>query len=414
MIGLVPGVYQTTAPAVAPPQLATGVPLFFGYGSPGASSSGASSWSQWSPVVALTAQAAWSALVPWSPDVFLRYAVEGFFRSGGAQCRVVLLDRAWAYDGDATGPDYGNWTTVFDAVLPVLDDADLVCAPSLLLSPITVASAQPIAGGDALGNAQLIQAALVAGCEAKGTLFAILDSLPLAPGTADFVSIENEQLGMLLDAGARRAARSGAIYFPWVQPYGSGAPFVPPSGHVAGVYATADASTGVERPPANFPLEGVADVAFTIADLDQAALDVSVNCLRAFPGRGILVWGARTLAEDTDWRYVSIRRLFITVARWLAISTAWAVFEPNDLRLWLRLTRQINAYLLGLYNRGVLKGSGPQEAFYVRCDANNNTPTAMGGGQVNVELGLAPAIPGEQIIVRLAQSPNGAQVTVES
>ena len=138
---------------------------------------------------------------------------------------------------------------------------------------------------------------------------------------------------------------------------------------------------------------------------------VGINCIRAFPGRGIRIWGARTLSSDPAWRYLNVRRLFNYVEESILEGTQWVVFEPNDLRLWQRVKRTINAFLLRTWRDGALFGATPEEAFYVKCDAETNPPEVIDAGQLVVEIGIAPVKPAEFVIFRIAQFSGGAAVS---
>jgi phage tail sheath protein FI len=175
---------------------------------------------------------------------------------------------------------------------------------------------------------------------------------------------------------------------------------VPPCGHVAGVYARTDEPTGIRKAPANEVLYGVLDLRWHLSDKDQGSFFAAgndevppgaVNCLRAFPGRGIRIWGARTLAKDPSWRYVNVRRLFLTAIRWIEWHMTATAFEPNGPDLWPRIQRELNAYCFELFRRGALKGATTNEAFYVRCDADINPPEMRDNGIVVAEVGLAAA-----------------------
>jgi len=158
----------------------------------------------------------------------------------------------------------------------------------------------------------------------------------------------------------------------------------------------------VHKAPANEELEGVVDLAVHLTDADQAQLNpVGVNALRAFPGRGIRVWGARTLSRNAAWTYVNVRRLFLTATRWIELSLADAVFEPHDTRLWNRITRELTTYFEGLFRAGALRGRTAAEAFFVKCDGETNPPEVRETGRVVTVIGLAPAVPNEFVVVRI-------------
>jgi uncharacterized protein len=179
---------------------------------------------------------------------------------------------------------------------------------------------------------------------------------------------------------------------------------VPPCGHIAGVYARTDRREGVHKAPANELIEGVVDIRVHLSDEEQGVLNqVGVNCLRALPGRGIRIWGARTLSGQAEWRYVNVRRLFITLRRWLENECRDLVFDSNDPQLWKRLRDRLNNYCYTLYQSGALKGETPEEAYYVKCDAETNPATQRAIGQVTTEIGLAAIRPAEFIVVRITQ-----------
>jgi hypothetical protein len=236
-------------------------------------------------------------------------------------------------------------------------------------------------------------------CEKTGDCFALLDSLG---GTG-----VNEVLQQ------RQALRStnGALYYPWVRitegPDSTGG-FVPPCGHVAGVYARSDRQIGVHKAPANEVLKGVVDLEYNVSRTDQEQLNpFGVNCLRAFPGRGIRVWGARTLSGLPAWTYVNVRRLFMTAARWCEQNLANMVFEPHHPRLWARIERALTAYFTDMFSRGALKGTTVREAFYVKCDAETNPAEVRESGRIVAEIGLAPTVPSEFVVVRIIHDATG-------
>lgn len=207
----------------------------------------------------------------------------------------------------------------------------------------------------------------------------------------------------------------GALYYPWIRianPLGNGASIlVPPSGHLAGIYARSDTERGVHKAPANEVIRGVMAVETQITKSEQDILNpVGVNCIRAFPGRGIRVWGARTLSSDASWRYINVRRLFNFVEESIQQGTQWIVFEPNDQALWARIRRDVSAFLTTVWRSGALFGLTPAEAFYVKCDEENNPTATRDLGQVVIEIGLAPVKPAEFVIFRISQWAGGGAV----
>ncbi len=399
VLSKVPGVYLEVVAPEPTTAFTTGLPLFFGYGSSLVNADGSAA--EFSAAFPITRLEDLGTIASLKPDIFLTAAVTGFFDCGGAECRVVLIDPGMAQVTEP-GIDPAQalvdlWSRAIGSVVD-LEQVDLLCAPSLM----NLAASQ-VPSIDAV--IPLVQAQLLAACDTSGTRFAILDSAPELDGPG--VSAQSASLG------TAEGARSGALYYPWLLPDGADG-FVPPCGHVAGVYSRTDQSVGPQQAPANVELAGVIDLAAVLSDGDQAALVSSVNPLRAFPGRGLRVWGARTLdTTDDAWTFVNVRRLFTSVTRWLKLLTAWSVFEPNDLRLWIRLTRQLDAYLLQLFQSGGLKGATAADAYFVQCDGETNPPELRDQGQLVVRVGLAPARPGEFIVIRLVQSKDGTALVAE-
>jgi uncharacterized protein len=158
-------------------------------------------------------------------------------------------------------------------------------------------------------------------------------------------------------------------------------------------------------------IRGAISLELNITKAEHDQLNPSgINCIRAFPGRGIRVWGARTLSSDPAWRYLNVRRLFNYVEESIFEGTQWVVFEPNDQALWQRVKRTINAFLLGLWREGALFGATPDEAFYVKCDAETNPPESIDEGKLVVEVGVAPVKPAEFVIFRIGQWQGGSSV----
>jgi phage tail sheath protein FI len=200
-----------------------------------------------------------------------------------------------------------------------------------------------------------------------------------------------------------------ALYYPWIKiadlssPTG-GSKFVPPSGHVVGIYNRTDGERGVHKAPANEVVLGATDLELNITKGEQGVLNkLGINCIRSFPGRGIRVWGARTLSSDGSWRYINVRRLFNQVGSSLDTGLQWVVFEPNDHNLWAKVRRDINAFLRVIWRSGALFGVAPEDAFYVKCDEELNPHEIRDLGQLIIEVGMAPVKPAEFVILRLSQ-----------
>jgi Bacteriophage tail sheath protein len=237
-------------------------------------------------------------------------------------------------------------------------------------------------------------------------MFLIADAMELDPGVA---------AKQARDLAGEDSATNGAVYWPPLRVIETGGSprLVAPSGAVCGIFARVDRARGIWKAPAGEGAEvlGSEGPAVEVREAEVAALaDARVNAIRAFPGRGIRVWGARTLSSDPGWRYLNVRRLFNYIEESILEGTQWVVFEPNDLDLWQRVKRTLNAFLVRTWRDGALFGATPQEAFYVKCDAETNPPDVIDAGQLVVEVGIAPVKPAEFVIFRLAQYSGGAAV----
>jgi phage tail sheath protein FI len=180
---------------------------------------------------------------------------------------------------------------------------------------------------------------------------------------------------------------------------------------MAGVWARSDGTRGVHKAPANEVVRGAISLELNITKGEQDQLNpVGVNCIRSFPGRGVRVWGARTLSSDPAWRYINVRRLFNYLEESILEGTQWVVFEPNDMDLWERVKRTVNSFLLREWRNGALFGATPNEAFYVKCDAENNPSETIDAGQLIVDIGVAPVKPAEFVVFRIAQFSGGTSL----
>ena len=211
---------------------------------------------------------------------------------------------------------------------------------------------------------------------------------------------------------ARLDSSRGALYHPWLlvdDP--SAAPGQPPgpvpvapSGAVAGICARVDRTRGVHQAPANEPVLGIVGLAAQVSKAEQEQLNpAGVNAIRSFPGRGILVWGARTMSSDPEWRYVSIRRLFAFLEHSIDQGTQWAVFEPNGEPLWAAVRQAVEDFLLLQWQAGALLGQKPEDAFFVRCDRSTMTQNDLDNGRLVVLVGVAALRPAEFVVVRIGQ-----------
>jgi uncharacterized protein len=253
-----------------------------------------------------------------------------------------------------------------------------------------------------------IYRAMIGQCEKLRYRVAILDH-PKSKKTAD--DLKGWKSPKLL-------TRFGAIYYPWLKvpdPLQIEGPSrrVPAAGHVAGVYARIDNQFGVGRPPANAAFEFATDVADDVTDLDQQNLNpFGINAIRSFPGRGIRVWGARSLARDTDsdWQFIHVRRLMSMIEKSVEVSTRWAVFEPNDFALRRTLVHSLSVFLESIWQTGALQGARPSDGFYVKCDETNNPPAVVDAGQLICEVGVAVAAPMEFLVFEIHQDTATTEV----
>ncbi len=279
--------------------------------------------------------------------------------------------------------------------LAVADDVTIVVVPDL------ITAATKADGSVDLGLWKAVQTALISHCEQNGNRIAVLDAPP---------GMTPQQIRDWRSDVAMYDSAFAALYYPWIKVEnpigvnGDAEVFIPPSGHIAGVWARTDETRGVWKAPANDTIRGCLDVAYAVTQNEQAVLNpIGINCIRPFGTRGIRIWGARTLASDSDWRYINVRRLFNMVEKTIADGTQWAVFEPNDVALWEGIKRTLNAFLRGLWSAGALFGQSVDQAFYVKCDAETNPPESIDQGLLIVEVGIAPVKPAEFVVFRIAQ-----------
>lgn len=309
------------------------------------------------------------------PHNILAHAVRGFFDNGGTFCYVIRV------------ADDGSIEKALET-LEAYDDVAMVAVPGF-----------PAATNEASTG---IIAKIVAHCTNMGDRIAIFD----APESVTSV----EELKPLLpgNSGAIYPATDfAALYTPWIQVYDSASSsmkLVPPSGHIAGIYARTDAKRGVHKAPANELVLGASDAEYRIGKAQQATINLAGgNCIRMLDG-ALKVWGARTLAGDTSLhKYVPIRRLLSYLYKSIDQGTQWAVFEPNGPDLWARLIRNVSSFLTSVWAQGALAGSVPQEAFYVKCDAENNPPDQRANGLLVIEVGVATVFPAEFVVFRIQQ-----------
>jgi phage tail sheath protein FI len=282
----------------------------------------------------------------------------------------------------------------FEAVDPIT----MVCVPDLMAAYQN--------GTIDLDGVQAVQLAMIAHCELMGNRVAVLDAPP---------GYNAQQIREWRLEKAGYDSKYAALYWPWITVFDPGTGrnlSVPPSGHVAGVWSRNDDTRGVHKAPANEVIRGVLSLDTLITKSEHDLLNPhGINCIRAFPGRGIRIWGARTLSSDPAWRYLNVRRLFNYLEESILNGTQWVVFEPNDPGLWAKMRRTISAFLVNEWRKGALFGLTPDEAFYVKCDDETNPAEGIDAGQVVCEIGLAPVKPAEFVIFRLSQYSGGASLT---
>ncbi|MEM7330555.1 MAG: phage tail sheath subtilisin-like domain-containing protein [Chloroflexota bacterium] len=281
------------------------------------------------------------------------------------------------------------------AGMEAIDDVRLVTCPDLMASYDGSEESKTLV--------RSVQQAMVAHCERMRYRFAILDT----PPGLNVQEVQDWQNYLNVDSSY------AAMYYPWVEIPDlaeGGTILVPPSGVMAGIYNRTDSDRGIHKAPANETVLGVVSLENEISRNEQALLNPrGINCIRSFAGRGIRVWGARTLSSDGSWRYINVRRLFIHVAASLDTGLQWVVFEPNNDALWAKVRRDVTAFLRSIWGSGALFGQSESQAFYVKCDAELNSPEVIDLGQLIVEVGIAPVKPAEFVIFRLSQWAGGGE-----
>jgi phage tail sheath protein FI len=277
--------------------------------------------------------------------------------------------------------------------LEVQEDVTMVACPDLM-------SAFQAGQLDADG-VKAVQLAMISHCERMKNRMAIIDPLP---------GLTPQQVKKWREKDTNYDSHFAATYYPWLKIDGPDSkPIeVPASGHMAGIWARSDNERGVHKAPANEVVRGALGPAAEITKGEQDTLNpIGVNCIRTFTGRGVRAWGARTLSSDPAWRYISVRRLFNYVEESIERGTQWVVFEPNDQNLWARVTRDVSAFLTGVWRDGALFGLTPQQAFFVKCDEELNPADVRDRGQLVIEVGMAPVKPAEFVIFRFSQYAGG-------
>ncbi|TNM39698.1 phage tail sheath family protein [Nocardioides albidus] len=284
--------------------------------------------------------------------------------------------------------------------LEAVDEVTMVAVPDL--------AAALENGAIDLETFKAVQLGMIAHCELMGDRIAILDTPP---------GLNAQQVHQWRQKDAGYDSKFAALYWPWVQvfdPVSGSNKYVPPSGHMAGVWARSDDTRGVHKAPANEVVRGAVSLQTQITKAEHDLLNpVGINCIRTFPGRGVRVWGARTLSSDAEWRYLNVRRLFNYLEESILMGTQWVVFEPNDHQLWARIRRTISAFLINEWRKGALFGTTADEAFFVKCDDETNPAEGIDAGQVVCQIGIAPVKPAEFVIFQLSQFSGGTSLVSE-
>ncbi len=323
----------------------------------------------------------------------LSRAVYGFFANGGGRCYVVNVG-----DGGSVVGDPRKRSGVH--ALSAIDEIAIVAAPGYC---------------DAASYE-----ALLSHCESCGDRFAILDAPEGAKDNPDALKDVATVGGDGGDDGGDtprkrkssggmrpRQSNYGAFYFPWIVLAENGGKQVsqPPSGHLAGVYARVDAERGVHKAPANEPIRGAIGLTYPVTQDEQGALNsAGVNCIRFFSSSGIRIWGARTLDDAaSEYRYIPVRRLMLALKESIQDGTRWVVFEPNDEGTWNTVAGDVRAFLMRQWRAGALMGTTPEQAFFVKCDAETNPQDVIDAGQLVTVIGVAPVKPAEFVIFRISQ-----------
>lgn len=309
----------------------------------------------------------------------LAQAVYGFFNNGGSRCYVVRITSVTTDLDDAL------------KALAAVDEIALVAFP---------------------GNTDdSVRQKLVTHCRTCHDRFAILDG----PSTASDLTTLTHTPSDTTPGVMPSKDDYSAWYFPWIKvfdpatkllnPSSDGSLAVPPSGHMAGIYARVDSERGVHKAPANEVVRGALNVSYGLSKADQDGLNPKgVNCIRSL-NDNILVWGARTVGGDAnaDLKYINVRRTLLYLRKSIDQGTQWIVFEPNTPALWQKINRNITAFLTNVWRSGALFGNTAQEAFFVKCDAETNPPELRELGQVVTEIGVSIVRPAEFVIFRISQ-----------
>lgn len=317
---------------------------------------------------------------------FIALAAKSFFENGGQK---LYIARPVTADGTfPTAPTVEDYTRAL-ASLEDIDDIAIVAAPGASIPNVP-----------AIDSAASIHAALIAHVSRPQSFrFAILDP-PSGCSIPDVQSLRS-----------RIDSPNAALYYPWVTtsnplPDSSAYPEInlPPSGFLCGIYTLSETQQGISKAPANLPVIGAVGLERSVTNADSDTLNpLGINCLRSFPGKGILVWGARTTSSDPEWKYVNVRRYLSYLESSIYTGTQWAVFEQNNERLWQIIRGDVSNFLGHEWQQGALSGSKPDQAFFVQCDRSTMTQSDLDNGRMVCLVGVAPIRSAEFIIFRIGQ-----------
>ena len=341
-----------------------------------------------------------------------------------------------ALAGSVTDSDFQNALTV----LGLVDEVAILCCPDAVGSPAaapvntsarptppsscqttaTIApqtvNPQPSSPPSQGWNTGQIQQAMIAQCAKLRYRVAVLDTPMSAIATSTSMQ-PTELLGWLKNSDFDpQSANFAAVYYPWLQvpdelELKGPSRAVPPCGHVAGAYASTDIKFGVQKPPANVELSFVSDVDLAINDQQQGPLNsAGINVIRALPGRGIRVWGARAMSQDPIWRYIHTRRLLSMIEDSVEKATQWVIFRPNDSDLRRMLTHSLNVFLEAIWLKGGLQGDLASQGYFVKCDDVNNPQRSIDTGRLICQVGVAIAAPMEFLVFEMTRSVEGTQI----
>lgn len=309
---------------------------------------------------------------------FLWHAVNAFFTEGGKRLWVAMVESGDARPG---AEDYRRGLEALEEV----EEIAMIAAPG----------ATDVANGAGAADAVAACNLLIGHAERTGRCIALLDSR------------QGQGVAQMLEWRNYFASSHAALYYPWIKtrdPAARRELLLPPSGAVAGIIARTDAERGVHKAPANQLVLSAIGLERALNEAQQELLNPNgVNCLRSFEGRGIRVWGSRTLAAETEWKYINVRRLFIYVEQSIRTGLDWTVFEPNDERLWAKVRGAVTEFLLLHWRNGTMVGDRAEQAFYVRCDRTTMNQADVDAGRLVYEIGVAPLKPAEFVILRVTQ-----------